>query len=62
MFSTKEVLDLAKEAEKATADKTSRKRRREGPAILEIKDQEVEGLENVSSDSISDCIVVLQHE
>lgn len=58
VFSTQEVLDIAREAERATADKTSRKRRRIQAAVTEIEGQEDEVVENVSSDSDSDCIVV----
>ena len=58
MFSTQEVLEVAQQAEMATADKTSRKRRCMQPIVMETKDQEMQLLENVSSDSDSDCIVV----
>jgi NAD+--asparagine ADP-ribosyltransferase len=52
------VLKIAQEVERAIADKTSRKQRRKHATVAEIKEQEVEVLENVSSDSDSDCIVV----
>jgi hypothetical protein len=58
VFSTQEVLEIAREAEKATASKTSRKRPRKQLAPTEINEQDNEVLENVSSDSDSDCIVV----
>ena len=60
MFSTQEVLKIAKEAKKATAEKTSRKRRRTQLKAIGIERQEVELVENVSSDSDSDCILVVQ--
>jgi hypothetical protein len=59
VFSTQEVLEVAREAEKATASKTSRKRPRKQPAPVEIGEQENEVLENVSSNSDSDCIAVV---
>ena len=58
VFSTQEVLDVVRQAEQATAEKHSRKRRRKGPTVVEIEDEELQLLENVSSDSDSDCIVV----
>ena len=59
MFSTQEVLEIAKEAEKAIAEKTSRKRRREGSISVELGKDEENIIENVSNDLDSDCIVVL---
>jgi hypothetical protein len=52
------VLDIAREAEKATADKRTYTRRRKRPIASKIEEQEDEQLEDVSSDSESDCIVV----
>ena len=61
VFSTQEVLEIASEAEKVTADKTSQKRRRTQSKVTETREQEIEVVENVSSDSDSDCIVVRPH-
>jgi len=58
MFSIQEVLEVARQVEIATADKTSRKRCCTQPVVVETEDQEIQLLENVSSDSDSDCIVV----
>jgi hypothetical protein len=60
VFSTQEVLEVAREVERATADKTSHKRRRTQSIATEIEEQEVEAFENVSSSSDSECIVVAQ--
>lgn len=62
MFSTQEVLEMARKAKEATAAKTPHKRRRTQPTATEIAEQETELIENVSSDSDSDCIVVLQRK
>jgi len=62
VFSTQEVLEVARKAEEATAEKTSRKRRRTQPIIAEIEEQEEDLSKNVSSDSDSDCIVVLKRK
>jgi len=58
VFSTQEVLEIAQEAERVIADKTSRKRRCTQATVAEIEEQEVEVLENISSNSDSDCIIV----
>jgi hypothetical protein len=60
VFSTQEVLEVAREAEKATVSKTSRKRLRKQPMPAEIEEQENEVLKNVFSDSDSGCIAVVQ--
>ena len=60
VFSTQEVLEIAREAEKATAEKTSRKRRRKGSINMKIEKDKENTIENVSNDSDSDCIVVMQ--
>jgi hypothetical protein len=60
VFSTQEVLKIAREAEKATAEKTSRTRRCKQPTGTKIEEQEDEPLKNIPSDSGSDCIVVAQ--
>jgi hypothetical protein len=54
-----EVLKVVREAEKARASKTSRKRLRKRPMPVEIGEQENKVLENVSSNSDSDCIAVV---
>jgi hypothetical protein len=59
VFSTQEVLEVARKAEKAIASKTSRKRPRKRPVPIEIEEQEEEVLENVSSSLDSDCIAVV---
>ncbi|KYG40047.1 hypothetical protein M433DRAFT_78825, partial [Acidomyces richmondensis BFW] len=61
VFSVQEVLEIAREAEKVTADKSAHTRKRKRPAAVEIEEQEDELLKNVSSDSESDCIVVQSH-
>jgi hypothetical protein len=58
VFSTQEVLNIAREVEKATADKRTHTRRRKRPTASKIEEQEDEQLEDVSSDSELDCIVV----
>ena len=58
VFSTKEVLQIAKEAEAETAANKSRKQRRQRSTSVEIEDTIKIIPENESSDSESDCIVV----
>ena len=58
MFTTQEVLDIVKEAEAETAAKKSRKRPYKPSISVEIKGDEEDELENISSDSESDCIIV----
>ena len=58
VFNTKEILEIVEKAEAETAKKTKRKRRRirsPNPEISEDRNNEVE---NVSSESESDCIIV----
>jgi hypothetical protein len=62
VFSTQEVLEIAREAEKATAEKGTRARRRKVPTGEKIEQQEDEVIENISGDSDSDCIVVVQRK
>ena len=62
VFSTQEVLDIVKEAEEETAAKKSRKPRRKRSISVEIEEDEVEELENVSSDSESNCIIVAKRK
>lgn len=61
VFSTQEVLKIAREAEEAIADKNKRIRRRKQSAAIKIEEQENEPFESVSSNSESDCIVVKSH-
>jgi DDE superfamily endonuclease/Tc5 transposase DNA-binding domain len=58
VFSTQEVLDIVKASEEETVAKKSRKRLRKGSISVEIEEDERVELENVSSDSESDCIIV----
>ena len=58
MFTTQEVLNIVKEAEAETATKKGRKRPRRRSISVEIEEYNGDELENVSSDSESDCIVV----
>lgn len=58
VFSTQEVLKIAKEAEEATAAKKGRPRPQKRAISVEIEDDEESVLENGSEDSDSDCIVV----
>ena len=62
VFSTQEVLDIVKEAEEETAAKKSRKRPRKRSISVEIEEDEGDELENVSSDSESDCIIVAKRK
>jgi hypothetical protein len=62
VFSTQEVLGIAREAEEATARKTSRKRRYSDSAGIEIGDPGEIVPEDVPSDSESDCIMVVQRK
>ena len=58
VFTTQEVLDIVKEAEAETATKKGRKRPHRRSISVEIEDNEEDELENVVSDSESDCIIV----
>lgn len=60
VFSTQEVLEIARQAEEETARKKGRKRRRQASLSPEIEEEVEEDLENNSSDDDSDCIVVAQ--
>jgi hypothetical protein len=60
VFSTAEVLEIAKEAEEATAAKKGRKRLRKRSISVEVEDAVGSVLDNVSSESESDCIIVAQ--
>lgn len=58
VFTTQEVLDIVKEAEAETAAKKSRKQPRKRSIRVEIEGDEEDELENMSSDSESNCIIV----
>lgn len=58
VFSTQEVLDIARTAEQGTAAKNSRKRRHAPLLDTELGEIEERVLENVSSNSEGDCIYV----
>jgi hypothetical protein len=58
VFSTQEVLEIARQAEENAATKRGRKRPRTTAIDVEISGDEDEVLEIVRSDSESDCIVV----
>jgi hypothetical protein len=62
VFSTQEVFKIVREAEKATADKTSRKRPRKVSDNLEIEKDQENTFEHLSGDSDSDCIAVMQRK
>ena len=62
MFSTQEVLEIAREAEKATVEKSTRSQRRKAPINKKLEQQEDELVKDISSDSDSDCIVVVQRK
>ena len=57
VFSTQEVLEIARQAEENAATKQGRKRPRTTAIDMEISGDEYEVLEIVRSDSESDCIV-----
>ena len=58
MFTTQEVLDIVKVTEEETAAKKSRKRPRKRSISVEIEEDEEDDIENIPSDSESDCIIV----
>jgi hypothetical protein len=58
VFTTQEVLDIVKVAEEETAAKKSRKRPRKRSISVEIEEDEEDDIENIPSDSESDCIIV----
>jgi hypothetical protein len=60
VFSTQEVLRIAREAEKAIADKTSHKQCCNSSIIVKLGGDEENTLEIVPSDSESECITVVQ--
>lgn len=58
IFSTQEVLEIAKQAEEETSMKKTRKRPRATSINEEIEEQEDDILDNHSSDSEISCIIV----
>ena len=58
VFSTQEVLEVAKEAERRVMEKATRTRRRKKPTGVKIEEQVDEPLENTLSVYDSDCIIV----
>lgn len=58
VLSTDEVLKIAREAEADSARKKRRQRQRSRMDNIEDSDDELDMLENIFSDSDSDCIVV----
>lgn len=58
VFSTEEVLRIVEEAEAETAAKKARKRPRQSLPEKASNEKEEEEIENLASDSDSDCIVV----
>ena len=58
VFSTEEVLQIAKEAEEETGAKKRRKQRHERATSVEIDELQKSELGNVSSDAESNCIAV----
>jgi len=58
VFNTEEILDVVRKAEEATRKKPS-ERRRIGTTNIEIEEEVENSIGNVSTDSESDCIVVL---
>jgi hypothetical protein len=62
VFTTAEVLQLVKEAEEASEAKKGHKRPRNRSISLEIEEDVENELENISTDSDSDCIIVARKE
>jgi len=58
VFSTAEVLQIAKEAEEVTAAKKAGRKRKARPISLEIEDEVEDVLNSDPSDSSIDCIVI----
>ena len=58
VFSTEEVLEIAKEAEEKTAANKARKKRKSSPIAVEMIQTEVDMSESDVSEAESDCIVV----
>ena len=58
VFSTQEVLEIAKQAELEAAQKKPKKKAKQQAKAISTKDVQEEAIEIISSDSDSDCIVV----
>lgn len=58
VFSTEEVLEIAKEAEKKPLANKTRKKRKTSPIIIEVTQAKLGMSESDVSDSESDCVVV----
>ncbi|KXL44801.1 MAG: hypothetical protein FE78DRAFT_32331, partial [Acidomyces sp. 'richmondensis'] len=58
VFSTQEVLDIAKQAELEAAQKKPKGKAKQQAKAIIIEGNEEEAIESVFSDSDSDCIVV----
>ena len=58
MFTTEEVLEIAKKAESTSATKSTRKQPQKRPIQSILEDEEAEVLESESDSSASDCIIV----
>jgi len=61
VFSMQEVLNIAREAEKATVEKKLRIQQCKQPTVITVKQQEDKVIEDISSNSDSDCIIVQLH-
>ena len=62
VFFTQEVLDIARTAEAEAETKKKRKQPRKRTIDEALDEEEAEILENVSSSSDSDCIIVARHK
>jgi hypothetical protein len=62
VFSTQEVLEVARQAEQATAEKTARTQRRKRAISVEIEGDDENTFENISTDSESNCIAVVRRK
>ncbi|KAK0865998.1 hypothetical protein LTR87_015178, partial [Friedmanniomyces endolithicus] len=60
VFNTEEILDVVRKAEVEAGRLKPSKRRRTKPATTEVEEDVANDIENVSSGSGSDCIVVVQ--
>lgn len=58
VFSTEEVLEIAKEAEMKTAANEARKQRKSSSAMVEVTQTKVNMFESGASEAEFDCIVV----
>ena len=62
VFSTQGVLEIAREAEKVTAEKGTHIQRCKVPTNKKLEQQEDELVKDISSNSDSDSIVIMQHK